>query len=56
MTDAIPVRLAFLANPDRGVIVLNVQVGEDLKRFQLSRDQIFQINKDSADFILRNFK
>lgn len=56
MTDLQHPQLLYLTNPEHRVIVVNVQVNEALQRFQLTKDQIFNLNSASADMILRNFK
>ena len=58
MTDAHHAKLAFLTDPEPGVVLLNVQVeGEDeLQRFKLNRDQLFILNKDTADILVKAFK
>lgn len=58
MTDARHAKLAFLTDPEPGVVLLNVQVeGEDeLQRFKLNRDQLFMLNKDTADILVKAFK
>jgi hypothetical protein len=50
-------RLVFLTDPERGVTILNVQVGEgELQSFRLSRDHLFNLNKQTADILVREFK
>lgn len=57
MTEPRPADLAFLTDPERGVFVLNVQVeGEELRCFRLNRDQVFNLNKDTADILVKAFK
>jgi hypothetical protein len=50
-------KLAFLTDPERGVWILNVQIGEgDLQRFRLTRDHLFGLNSKTADILLKEFK
>lgn len=56
MTDPQPAQLAFLTDPEPGVVLLNVQVDGELQQFRLNRDQIFILNKDTADILVKAFK
>lgn len=57
MTEARPAKLAFLTDPEPGVFLLNVQLNNDeLYRFQINRDQLFILNKDTADILMKAFK
>lgn len=50
-------QLAFITNPERREAVLNIQVeGEEMKRFRLNRDQLFSLNSQTADILLKDFK
>jgi hypothetical protein len=50
-------KLAFLTNPAPGEAVFNVQVeGEELRRFELTRDQLFNLNSQTADILLKDHK
>ncbi len=52
MTDTHPAQLAYLTNPSNGVFVLNVQTENGaLLRFAITRDQLFNINADSANIL-----
>jgi len=57
MSDTAPAKLVFLTDPERGVWVLNVQVGDaGLQRFRITRDHLFALNSKTADILLREFK
>jgi hypothetical protein len=50
-------KLAFLTDPERGVWVLNVQIGEgELQRFRITKDHLFGLNSKTADILLKEFK
>jgi hypothetical protein len=50
-------RLVFLTDPERGVWVLNIQIGEgELQRFRITKDHLFGLNSKTADILLREFK
>lgn len=52
MSDTIRAQLAYVTNPANGVFVLNVQTDNGaLLRFSLTRDQLFNINADSANIL-----
>jgi hypothetical protein len=51
MAEPQPAQLAFLTDPEPGVVLLNVQVDGELQRFQINRDQLFILNKDTADIM-----
>ncbi len=56
MTEMTPAKLIYLTAPDTAPI-LNVQNEKDeLIRFTLTRDQLFQINAQSANLLLRDRK
>lgn len=57
MDEAPAARLVFLTDPERGVALLNVQVGQgELQTFRLSRDHLFNLNKQTADILVKEFK
>jgi hypothetical protein len=56
MAEPQPAQLAFLTDPEPGVVLLNVQVDGELQRFQINRDQLFILNKDTADILVKAFK
>lgn len=56
MTDHIPAQLAYLSSPEKGVVLLNIVINDELQRMQLSRDQLFRLNSETADALLREFK
>ena len=57
MTEAIPdAQLAYLSSPEKGVVWLNVSVDDELRRVKLNRDQLFRLNSETADILLRDFK
>lgn len=44
--------LAYLTNPERGLVLLNVQEqGKEIERFALNRDQLFRLNSETADIL-----
>lgn len=48
---------AFLTNPAPRETVLNVLVeGNDVQRFKISKDHLFDLNAKSADILLRDYK
>jgi hypothetical protein len=50
-------RLLFLTAPERGVWILNVQNETgDLMRFQVSKQHLFDLNKQAADILVKEFK
>jgi hypothetical protein len=56
--DEVPAaRLVFLTDPERGFWVLNVQVepGEPV-RFRISKQHLFDLNKQAADILVKEFK
>ncbi len=56
MTETTPAKLVYLTASDAAPI-LNVQNEKDeLIRFTLTRDQLFQINAQSANLLLRDRK
>lgn len=57
MPDATPAQLLFLTDPEPKVCLLNVQ-GEDgeLRIYRVSRDQLFHLNKMTADILLKDHK
>jgi hypothetical protein len=57
MSDYPEAKLAFITNPERREAVLNVHLeGEEVKRFRLNRDQLFGLNSQTADILLKDFK
>lgn len=57
MMDAPEVRLVFLTDPEQGVALLNIQVGEgELQRLRINRDQLFRLNHETADILQRQYK
>jgi len=47
----------FLTNPDRGDVVVNIQVeGEELQRFRINKDHLFAVNAMSADILMKDYK
>ncbi len=57
MTQPVDAKLAFLTDPAEGVFVFNVQEeGKELQRWRLNRDQMFMLNKQTADILLKAFK
>jgi hypothetical protein len=49
--------LAYLTNPERGVVVLTVleagKPGDEALAFSLNRDQLFRLNAETADILLK---
>lgn len=57
MTEPPEAKLAFLTDPERGVTILNVQVGdEELQRFRINRNHLFELNHQTADILRKEFK
>jgi len=57
MTETIPsAQLAYLSSPEKGVVWLNVAIDDELQRVRLNRDQLFRLNAETADVLLRDFK
>lgn len=50
--------LVYLTNPRAGECVLNVQtmVSGEFLRFTVSRDQLFGLNKTTAEILLKDYK
>jgi hypothetical protein len=55
MAEPQPAQLAFLTDPEPGVVLLNVQTDGELQRFRINRDQLFVLNKDTADILMKGF-
>lgn len=56
MTDMTPAKLVYLTAPEVAP-VLNVQTEQDeLIRFVLTKDQLFQLNAQSANLLLKDRK
>lgn len=52
-------KIAFLSDPEPKVCIINVQgEGENdpLHAYRLNRDQLFRLNKQTADILLKDFK
>lgn len=50
-------RLVFLTDPERGTTLLNVQVGEgELMIFRITRNQLFELNHQTADILRKEYK
>ena len=47
-------RFVYLTIPQRDLVVLNINDGETHFRYQVSRDQLFQLNKQIADLLIKN--
>jgi hypothetical protein len=46
-------RFVFLTLPSQTEPTLNITVGDDHKRFRVTRDQLFALNAQIADALLR---
>lgn len=46
-------RLVYLTLPHADEPVLNIMVGEQYARFNLTRDQLYNLNADIADALVR---
>jgi hypothetical protein len=46
-------RFAFLTLPTPTEPVLNISVGDDHRRYRISRDQLYNLNSQIADALLR---
>ena len=50
-------KAVFLTDPERGVTLLNVQVeGGEIQRFQINRNQLFELNHQTADILRKEYK
>lgn len=57
MSEPAPAKFCFLTAPEPGVFLLNVQEeGEEIRRWQLNRDQLFNLNSQTADILKKAFK
>jgi hypothetical protein len=57
MNEEPELKFAFITDPERGVAVLNIQVeGSELQRFRLNREHLFNLNKQTADILVKEFK
>ena len=57
MTEPRSAKLAYLTDPDPRRPVLNVQVDdEEIQRFEINRDQLLNLNKQTADILVKAFK
>ena len=49
--------LAYLTNPERGLVVLTLlevgKPGDEALSFALNRDQLFRLNSETADILRR---
>lgn len=55
-TESPSAQLAYLSSPEKGVVLLNVVINDELQRVKLTRDQLFRLNSETADALLREFK
>lgn len=54
MSDYPTAKLAYLTHPEKGEVVLNLQTeGQDIQRFKLTRDHLFNLNSQTADILMR---
>ena len=57
MDDLREAKLVFLTDPERGLTIMNVQVGdEELQRFRINRNHLFELNHQTADILRKEFK
>ena len=57
MPEPIPAHLLFLTDPEPKVCLLNVQAeGEELRTYRVNRDQLFSLNKQTANILLKDYK
>lgn len=57
MTDTPSAHVVFLTSPEPRVIVLTVATeGGQPLRFKISKDQLFSLNAQTADVLMRDFK
>ena len=47
-------RFVYLTVPQNDTIILNINNSDNHLRFQVSRDQLFQLNKQIADLLIKN--
>jgi hypothetical protein len=51
MTDHPKAKLAFMTQPSPGMFILNLDLGDELSRVELSREQLSNIVADGAGMI-----
>lgn len=53
-----PAKLAFLTDPEPGrVFLLNIQEeGQECRRYQITREQLLNLNHQTADVLRRAFR
>lgn len=57
MTEAVSADFIQLIDPEPGMFVLNFRAeGGELQRVKLNRDQVLNLNKDTADILVKAFK
>jgi hypothetical protein len=47
-------RFVYLTVPQNDTIILNINNSDNHLRFQVSRDQLFQLNRQIADLLIKN--
>ena len=53
MSEYPQLRFAYITLPSPAEPVLNIMVGDDHRRYQISRDQLFNLNAQIADALIR---
>jgi hypothetical protein len=48
------VRFVYLTMPQNETVVLNVNTGDTHNRYQVNRDQLFLLNKQIVEILVRN--
>lgn len=58
MDDEREARLLFLTRPSPGTVLVNIQLqgDEGLLRVKITRDHLFNLNSQSADCLLKEWK
>lgn len=53
MEEVPTLRLLYLTLPTASEPTLNIQIGEHFARFKVTRDQLYDLNSDIADALIR---
>ena len=53
MSEIMPLRFVYLTLPTPTEPVLNVMVGHTFSQYRISREQLFQVNAQAADALVR---
>lgn len=53
MPKELPLRFVYLTLPDQNTPILNINSGGEHSRFHITRDQLYDLNKQIADTLVR---